>query len=196
MVRHPPGSAQIAGITCRVNRSIECSASSRGDVAEGETAEQVVQPAVVDGALQEVAHLVRRAGDRAAFAPRPPRRFRGTARSGWAAACCACATASGSCRAICRSRGGRSPAPPFGVGDHDVAADAHQRQSCGALPERRPFGAIAIGERAHAGAADVADDVDAVLHRPGHRIRPADAVPQRRMRLLERLISIGTSRYW
>ncbi|HME20552.1 MAG TPA: hypothetical protein VKI44_04190 [Acetobacteraceae bacterium] len=146
----------------------------------------VIQPAVVDRGLHELAHMIRRAGDSAAL------------RLGFLELLGKQRVGIGKLHVVLAPQQHETVAPLAvaafgdlqrllaGFGNHDVAADAHQRQFVGRIAQRRPLGAVAVGDRAHGLAAQIGDDVHPPLRRPRHAIRPADAVPQRRMRLLQR----------
>ena len=67
-----------------------------------------------------------------------------------------------------------------------MEADAQRRQVRRAAPGLAPRRAVGVGDRPGARRRLVADDVGPVGGRPGHGVRPAQAVPERRMGLLRR----------
>src|SRR6476646_3811676 len=71
--------------------------------------------------------------------------------------------------------------PPY----DDVAIDSDERRGPALKACRVPFLAISIRNRAHAGNGPAADDVQAILRGPNHRVGRANGVPHRRTRLLK-----------
>ena len=74
----------------------------------------------------------------------------------------------------------------LGIGrrQHHMAGRAHAGQILLGMACGSPAGAIAIGDLAHHLGRAVGHQIDLVRHTPGNALRVADAIPDRRMRLL------------
>ena len=67
-----------------------------------------------------------------------------------------------------------------------MAGGAHQRQAGIRIAGGAPLRAVAVGDQAHMVQRPIAHHIAAIGHAPGHAVRIADAVPEWRMRHLQR----------
>ena len=169
-------------MTCSANSSIERRDSSKREVAEGHAAQHVVRAQLVDLGLQFAQHRLRRARDGAAvhaFAVELGRihdadRLGAVVEPELHEARLPAAIAA----PRDRHRG------VVGVGNDEMAGEAGLRAVRGAPFVVLP---VVLDQRARDRGRRVGDDAHAGRGRPLDALRRAGAVPQRRMRLLQRL---------